>query len=98
MCGVNNARMLRNVLASLDTKQQAIIMGHAVPMPVVIKTRTYDETFYKEITRDEDGAFRRPMPGLKRTSGTGSIASNPDGEEPPPGKEFEDLMKELYGL
>nr|WP_276576391.1 ATP-binding protein [Caldicoprobacter algeriensis] len=97
LCGVNNARMLRNVLASLDTKQQAIIMGHAVPMPVVIKTRTYDETFYKEITRDEDGAFSRgPMAGHKQAFG--SPAGNYGVDELPPGKEFEDLMKELYGI
>ena len=40
------------MLARLDTKQQAIIMGHAVPMPVVIKTRSYDEDFYAAITRE----------------------------------------------
>jgi DNA helicase HerA-like ATPase len=37
------------VLARLDTKQQAIIMGHAVPMPVVVKTRSYNEEFYRAI-------------------------------------------------
>jgi DNA helicase HerA-like ATPase len=40
---------LREVLARLETKQQAIIMGHAVPMPVVIKPRTYDESFYQSV-------------------------------------------------
>jgi hypothetical protein len=25
----------------LDTRQQALILGHAVPMPVVVRTRTY---------------------------------------------------------
>ncbi|MFS8501661.1 MAG: ATP-binding protein, partial [Caldicoprobacter sp.] len=99
LCGVNNARMLRNVLASLDTKQQAIIMGHAVPMPVVIRTRTYDETFYKEITKDEDDAFRRrSLPRLNQVPSTGTFANGAGADEPPPGKEFEDLMKELYGL
>ncbi|MFO7294687.1 MAG: ATP-binding protein [Clostridia bacterium] len=99
LCGVNNARMLRNVLASLDTKQQAIIMGHAVPMPVVIRTRTYDETFYKEITKDEDDAFRRRLlPRLNQIPSTGTFANGAGADEPPPGKEFEDLMKELYGL
>ena len=44
--GISGAGGLREVLARLDTKQQAIIMGHAVPMPVVIKPRTYDEDFY----------------------------------------------------
>ncbi len=47
--GVSGAASLREVLARLETKQQAIIMGHAVPMPVVIKPRTYDETFYASL-------------------------------------------------
>jgi hypothetical protein len=44
--GISGAGGLREVLARLDTKQQAIIMGHAVPMPVVIRSRSYDEDFY----------------------------------------------------
>jgi DNA helicase HerA-like ATPase len=47
LTGVSGAGGLREVLARLDTKQQAIVLGHAVPMPVVIQTRTYDEAFYK---------------------------------------------------
>ncbi|MDQ7024056.1 MAG: ATP-binding protein [Anaerolineae bacterium] len=47
--GVSGASGLREVLARLETKQQAIIMGHAVPMPVVIKPRTYDTDFYKAV-------------------------------------------------
>lgn len=46
LTGVSNTSGLRSVLASLDSKQQALVIGHAVPMPVVIKTREYDETFY----------------------------------------------------
>ena len=49
LTGINGAQGLRQVLARLDTKQQAIIMGHAVPMPVVIKTRNYDEVFYESV-------------------------------------------------
>jgi DNA helicase HerA-like ATPase len=49
LTGINGASGLREVLARLDTKQQAIIMGHAVPMPVVVKTRNYDEAFYQSI-------------------------------------------------
>jgi len=52
LTGINGAQSLREVLARLDTKQQAIIMGHAVPMPVVVKTRTYDEAFYQAIMQD----------------------------------------------
>ncbi len=44
--GIAGAAQLRQVLARLDTRQQALIMGHAVPMPVVVKTRPYDTDFY----------------------------------------------------
>ena len=47
--GVSGAQSLRSVLAKLDSKQQALILGHAVPMPVVVRTRPYDETFYAEV-------------------------------------------------
>ncbi len=47
--GISGASGLREVLARLETKQQAIIMGHAVPMPVVIKPRTYDQSFYQSV-------------------------------------------------
>ncbi len=47
--GVSGGQSLRSVLSKLDSKQQALILGHAVPMPVVIRTRPYDETFYREI-------------------------------------------------
>lgn len=46
LTGVSNASWLRSVLSSLDSKQQALLMGHAVPMPVVIRTRDYDSVFY----------------------------------------------------
>jgi hypothetical protein len=47
--GVSGGQNLRSVLAKLDSKQQALILGHAIPMPVVVRTRPYDETFYAEI-------------------------------------------------
>jgi uncharacterized protein len=47
--GVAGSGNLRNILSKLDSKQQALVLGHAVPMPVVVQTRAYDETFYREI-------------------------------------------------
>ncbi|MBJ7901141.1 MAG: DUF87 domain-containing protein [Cyanobacteria bacterium RI_101] len=47
--GVSGGQNLRSVLAKLDSKQQALVLGHAVPMPVVIRTRAYDQQFYQEI-------------------------------------------------
>ena len=40
--GIHGAQQLRSVLAALDSKQQALLMGHAVPMPVVVKTIDYE--------------------------------------------------------
>ncbi|MFQ3535466.1 MAG: ATP-binding protein [Aggregatilineales bacterium] len=65
LTGISGAGGLREVLARLDTKQQALIMGHAVPMPVVVKTRAYDTDFYKEVASygesslPDNGAARR---------------------------------------
>jgi DNA helicase HerA-like ATPase len=62
LTGINGAQGLRQVLARLDTKQQAIIMGHAVPMPVVIKTRNYDEVFYEAVKTEFYNRHRSPSP------------------------------------
>jgi uncharacterized protein len=51
LTGISGAQGLREVLARLDTKQQAIIMGHAVPMPVVIRTREYGQQFYTDMQK-----------------------------------------------
>ncbi len=47
LTGINNAANLRSILASLDSKKQALLMGHALAMPVVVQTREYNEEFYR---------------------------------------------------
>ena len=49
LMGARDASQLRNVLSRLDSKQQALVFGHAVPMPVVVRPRDYDEAFYAEM-------------------------------------------------
>jgi DNA helicase HerA-like ATPase len=39
--GVSEKRELKSVLARLESRQQALIFGHAVPMPVVVRTEEY---------------------------------------------------------
>ncbi len=56
--GVSGAGALREVLARLDTRQQALILGHAVPMPVVVRTRDYNEGFYAAIGLTEGDALK----------------------------------------
>jgi DNA helicase HerA-like ATPase len=47
--GVAGSQTLRTVLAQLDPKQQALVLGYAVPMPVVIRTRAFDADFYQAV-------------------------------------------------
>jgi len=56
LTGVSNASGLRAILSTLDTKKQVLVMGHAVPMPVVVRTREYDETFYSDMLAQEGTA------------------------------------------
>jgi len=56
--GVSGAGTLREVLARLDTRQQALILGHAVPMPVVIRTRDYDQGLYASLGVVEGEALK----------------------------------------
>ncbi len=49
LTGVANRQAMRGMLESLDTRQQILIMGHAVPMPIVLRTRPYDEAFYRSL-------------------------------------------------
>lgn len=47
LTGVSGANSLRGVLASLETRQQALLFGHALPMPVVVRTRSYDDEAFR---------------------------------------------------
>ncbi len=50
LTGVSGKSELKGVLSKLETKQQALIFGHAVPMPVVVRTREYGSAqSYKEL-------------------------------------------------
>lgn len=50
--GMSGGQALRTVLSQMDPKQQALVLGYAVPMPVVVRTRAYDSQFYREIGAD----------------------------------------------
>jgi len=53
LTGVANRSFLRSALESLDTREQVLLMGHAVPMPIQVRTRKYDEAFYKAMGAGE---------------------------------------------
>ena len=60
LSGASGANELRGVLARLESKQQALIFGHAVPMPVVVRTRDYGSPeSYKEFGFVEESDQRQ---------------------------------------
>ncbi|GBD11439.1 hypothetical protein HRbin23_01104 [bacterium HR23] len=48
---MQGGRELKAVLASMEEKQQALIFGHAVPVPVLVRVRPYGPDFYSAIAR-----------------------------------------------
>ncbi|MDR3614569.1 MAG: ATP-binding protein [Candidatus Obscuribacterales bacterium] len=63
--GVSGSQTLRTVLAQLDPKQQALILGYAVPMPVVVKTRPFDAEFYKAVSYTSNSGEDLSVPERK---------------------------------
>ena len=60
LMGVSGKSELKTVLSKLESRQQALIFGHALPMPVVIKTREYGSPeSYKEFGFREAAEFKR---------------------------------------
>lgn len=49
LSGTSQAPYLRSLLAALSSKQQLLIIGHAIVMPMIVETRPYDEAFYRAI-------------------------------------------------
>ncbi len=52
--GESRTNALKEILSQLNPKQEVLIFGYAVPMPIVLRTRKYDDNFYKSINKDLD--------------------------------------------
>jgi DNA helicase HerA-like ATPase len=63
LSGTAGSRQLRGVLARLESKQQALIFGHALPMPVVVHTREYNDNLYSQLRRTP--GRRGDFPGME---------------------------------
>ena len=60
LAGVSGKSELKSVLSRLESRQQALIFGHAVPMPVVIRTREYGSAeSYKEFIPSRESEIRQ---------------------------------------
>lgn len=51
--GEASGNSLKTILSQLNPKQEVLIFGYALPMPIVIKARRYDEDFYKALLEEE---------------------------------------------
>ena len=49
LVGSPGSAALRQILASLDSKQQALLLGHAVPMPITVRTREYGAELFAAV-------------------------------------------------
>ena len=62
LAGASGARELRSVLSRLDSQQQALLFGHALPMPVVIRAREYGtEESYRDFGFRDAAELRRQV-------------------------------------
>ncbi len=65
LAGVSGKGGLKSVLAKLSSKQQALIFGHSVPMPVAFRPRDYGTAkSYKDFSNFEDNAIGQNLDDL----------------------------------
>ena len=57
--GIRGGSQLKSLLTTLDSKQEVMLMGHAVPMEVVLRVRSFDADFYKSLSSGNTTASRR---------------------------------------
>ena len=53
LSGLAGRNALRGMLAKLQPKEEVLMLGWGVPMPIPIRSRRYDEKFWQEIHKDE---------------------------------------------
>ncbi|MED5405700.1 MAG: ATP-binding protein, partial [Chloroflexota bacterium] len=59
LSGTSGNRSLRSVLSRLEAKQQALMFGHALPLPVVVRIREYGPKFYETVQGGRDSEEER---------------------------------------
>jgi DNA helicase HerA-like ATPase len=61
LSGLAGRESLRGMLARLQPKEEVLLLGWGVPMPLPVRSRRYDDTFWKELL----GSKRSAEQGLK---------------------------------
>lgn len=73
LSGTGDRAGLRSMLASLEPSRQCLIVGHAIPMPMVVRTREYGRAL-----RDDGAGKTRPDPRLGLSVLTGGRSGRAD--------------------
>lgn len=55
LSGLAGRDALRGMLAHLQPKEEVLMLGWGVPMPILLRTRRYDDAFWKELKGNTEG-------------------------------------------
>ncbi len=59
LSGLASRDALRGMLARLQPKEEVLLLGWGVPMPILVRSRRYDQQFWNEIKSANKGDFNR---------------------------------------
>jgi DNA helicase HerA-like ATPase len=65
LSGLAGREALRGMLARLQPKEEVLLLGWGVPMPLPVRSRRYDDTFWKETLGPDSGRRRKESDLLK---------------------------------
>jgi hypothetical protein len=60
LSGLSGKDSLRGMLSRLQPKQEVLLLGYGVPMPLPIRSRLYDNEFWKELLKDNNNSLELP--------------------------------------
>ena len=53
LTGLAGRDALRGMLARLQPKEEVLMLGWGVPMPILVRSRRYDDAFWEELQADK---------------------------------------------
>ena len=65
LSGLSGREALRGMLARLQPKEEVLLLGWGVPMPLPVKSRRYDDEFWKELLGASAGGKKSKDQNLK---------------------------------
>jgi len=58
LSGLSSKDALRGMLARLQPKEEVLLLGWGVPMPIPVRSRRYNDQFWKELKGDHSDGKR----------------------------------------